>query len=174
MHSGWSGGQKKPCGGYRIVSREKKNIVKPNQISPMLKNEMVGKWRINRWYAWLEYLQDLPGFLSPRTKSSSDHCQVKNLFPKMPTLLQWWQSEINKIKFKKLLSLWIKLGHTTRVGLFYSRNPHFHYTGLLIIRAVADRQNSGISAKSREIPKKTRNTAKSARNISKCMSAKYI
>lgn len=128
MHSGWSGGQKKPRGGYRIFSREKKNIVKPNQISSMLKNEMIGKWRINRWYAWLEYLQDLPGFLSPRTKSSSDHCRVKNLFPKMPTLLQWWQSEINKIKFKKLLSLWIKFGHTTRVGLFYSGNPHFHYT----------------------------------------------
>ena len=46
--------------------------------------------------------------------------------------------------------------------------------GLLIIRAVADPRNSGISAKSREIPQKTRNTAKSARNISKCMSAKYI
>ena len=33
---------------------------------------------------------------------------------------------------------------------------------------------SGISAKSREIPKKTRNTAKSARNISKYMSTKHI
>ena len=33
-------------------------------------------------------------------------------------------------------------------------------TGLLIFRAVADPQNSGISAKSHEIPKKTRNTAK--------------
>ena len=48
------------------------------------------------------------------------------------------------------------------------------YTGLLIFRAVADPQNSGISAKSREIPQKTRNTAKSARNISKYMSAKHI
>ena len=49
-----------------------------------------------------------------------------------------------------------------------------HYTGLLIFCAVADPRNSGISAKSREIPKKTRNTAKSARNISKYMSAKHI
>ena len=46
--------------------------------------------------------------------------------------------------------------------------------GLLIFRAVADPRNSGISAKSREIPPKTRNTAKSARNISKYMSAKHI
>ena len=49
-----------------------------------------------------------------------------------------------------------------------------HYTGLLIFRAVADPRNSRISAKSREIPKKTRNTAKSARNISKYMPAKHI
>ena len=41
----------------------------------------------------------------------------------------------------------------------------------LIFRAVADPRNSGISAKSREIPQKTRNTAKSTRNISKYMSA---
>ena len=47
-------------------------------------------------------------------------------------------------------------------------------SGLLIFRAVADPRNSGISAKSREIPKKTRNTAKSARNISDYMSAKHI
>ena len=45
---------------------------------------------------------------------------------------------------------------------------------LLIFRAVADPRNSAISAKSREIPKKTRNTAKSAGNISKYMSAKHI
>ena len=38
-----------------------------------------------------------------------------------------------------------------------------HYTGLLIIRTVADPRNSGFSTKSREIPKKTQNTAKSAR-----------
>ena len=37
--------------------------------------------------------------------------------------------------------------------------PFTFYAGLLIIRAVADPRNSGISAKSREIPKKTRNTA---------------
>ena len=47
-------------------------------------------------------------------------------------------------------------------------------SGLLIFRAVADPRNSGISAKSREIPQKPRNTAKSARNISKYMSAKHI
>ena len=47
-------------------------------------------------------------------------------------------------------------------------------SGLLIFRPVADPQNSGISAKSREIPKKTGNTAKSARNISKYTSAKHI
>ena len=51
---------------------------------------------------------------------------------------------------------------------------NFIFTGLLIFRAVADPRNSGISAKSREIPKKTRNTAKSARNISKYISAKHI
>ena len=48
------------------------------------------------------------------------------------------------------------------------------YSGLLIFRSVADPRNSGISAKSREIPQKLRNTAKSARNISKYMSAKHI
>ena len=49
------------------------------------------------------------------------------------------------------------------------------YSGLLIFRAVVDLQNSGFSAKSRKIPKKKpRNTAKSARNISKYMSAKHI
>ena len=47
-------------------------------------------------------------------------------------------------------------------------------SGLLIFHAVADPRNSGISAKSREIPPKTRNTAKSARNISEYMSAKHI
>ena len=54
--------------------------------------------------------------------------------------------------------------------------PAFHtlLAGLLIFRTVADPRNSGISAKSREIPQKTRNTAKSARNISKYMSAKHI
>ena len=49
-----------------------------------------------------------------------------------------------------------------------------HYAGLLIFRAVADPRNLGISAKSREIPQKTRNTTKSARNISKYMSTKHI
>ena len=49
-----------------------------------------------------------------------------------------------------------------------------HYAGLLIFRAVADPRNSGIFAKSHEIPKKTRNTTKSARNIAKYMSAKHI
>ena len=52
--------------------------------------------------------------------------------------------------------------------------PQMYKTGLLIFRAVADPRNSGISAKSREIPQKTRNTAKSAWNISKYMSAKHI
>ena len=47
-------------------------------------------------------------------------------------------------------------------------------TGLLIFRAVADPRNSGISAKSRKIPPKTRNTAKSAKNISKYLLAKRI
>ena len=51
---------------------------------------------------------------------------------------------------------------------------HILLSGLLIFRAVADPRNSGISAKSREIPQKTRNTAKSARNISKYTSAKHI
>ena len=63
------------------------------------------------------------------------------------------------------------------VGVFMFLKPFktpFNKSGLLIFRAVADPRNSGISAKSREIPKKTRNTAKSARNISKYMSAKHI
>ena len=47
-------------------------------------------------------------------------------------------------------------------------------TGLLIFGTVVDPRNSGISAKSRKIPQKTRNTAKSARNISKYTSAKHI
>ena len=38
------------------------------------------------------------------------------------------------------------------------------FSGLLIIRAVADPRISGFSSKSREFPQKTRNTAKSARN----------
>ena len=54
------------------------------------------------------------------------------------------------------------------------REEKKNQTGLLIFRAVADSRNSGISAKSRKIPQKTRNTAKSARNISKYMSAKHI
>ena len=56
----------------------------------------------------------------------------------------------------------------------FSQSVSILIAGLLIFRAVADPRNSGISAKSREIPKKTRNTAKSARNISKYMSAKHI
>ena len=52
--------------------------------------------------------------------------------------------------------------------------PSFHFARLLIFHAVADLRNSSISAKSREIRKKTRFTAKSARNISKCVSAKHI
>ena len=56
----------------------------------------------------------------------------------------------------------------------YVKGVPFAYTGLLIFREVADPRNSGISAKSHEIPPKTRNTAKSARNISKYLSAKHI
>ena len=62
-------------------------------------------------------------------------------------------------------------------GLFNKSTTIFHglhSSGLLIFRAVADPRNSGFSAKSREIPPKTRNTAKSARNISKYLSAKHI
>ena len=50
---------------------------------------------------------------------------------------------------------------------FNHEHEALDYTGLLIFRVVADLQNSSISAKSCKIPKKTRNTAKSARNISK-------
>ena len=56
----------------------------------------------------------------------------------------------------------------------WQNSEYLQYSGLLIFRVVADLPNSGISAKSREIPQKTRNTAKSARNISKNMSAKHI
>ena len=59
-------------------------------------------------------------------------------------------------------------------GAFFQVSVTMCTTGLLIFRAVADPRNSGISAKSREIPQKTRNTAKSARNISKYMSTKHI
>ena len=61
-----------------------------------------------------------------------------------------------------------ELVNLTLIQIFYL------LSGLLIFRAVADPRNSGLSAKYREIPKKTRNTAKSARNISKYMSAKRI
>ena len=66
---------------------------------------------------------------------------------------------------------WVDQWHSSKLG---TGSRGLVLTGLLIIRAVADPQNSGISAKSREIPPKTRNTAKSARNISKYMSAKHI
>ena len=61
-----------------------------------------------------------------------------------------------------------ELVNLTLIQIFYL------LSGLLIFRAVAHPRNSGLSAKYREIPKKTRNTAKSARNISKYMSAKRI
>ena len=47
-------------------------------------------------------------------------------------------------------------------------------TGLLIFRAVAEPRISTKSAKSREIHQNTRNPAKSARNLTKYMSAQYI
>ena len=46
--------------------------------------------------------------------------------------------------------------------------------GLLIFRAVAEPRNSSKSAKFREIHKNTRNPAKSARNLTKYMSAQHI
>ena len=47
-------------------------------------------------------------------------------------------------------------------------------TGLLIFRAVAEPRNSGKSAKSREIHKNTKNTAKFGRNLIKYMSVQHI
>ena len=47
-------------------------------------------------------------------------------------------------------------------------------TGLLIFRAVAEPRISSKSAKSREIHKNTRNTAKFAGNLTKYMSAQHI
>ena len=70
------------------------------------------------------------------------------------------------LRFLSLMCTVMSYQHEIRTFVFKA--------GLLIFRAVADPRNSGISAKSREIPKKTRNTAKSARNISKYMSAKHI
>ena len=64
----------------------------------------------------------------------------------------------------------MKFSRGTPIFPFYSGV----YSGLLIFRAVTDPRSSGISAKSCEIPPKTRNTAKSARNISQYMSAKHI
>ena len=49
-----------------------------------------------------------------------------------------------------------------------------HETGLLIFRAVAEPRNSGKSAKSREIHKNTKNTAKFGRNLIKYMSVQHI
>ena len=46
--------------------------------------------------------------------------------------------------------------------------------GLLIFRAVGEPQNSGKSAKSREIHKNTKNTVKFGRNLIKYMSVQYI
>ena len=64
-------------------------------------------------------------------------------------------------------------------GSYFSEKIYFFnflvsWSGLLIFCAVADLWNSGISVKSRKIPKKTRNTGKSTRNISKYMAAKRI
>ena len=47
-------------------------------------------------------------------------------------------------------------------------------SGLLIFRTVAEPRNSGISAESREIHKKTRNTAKFVKNPTKYMSVQHI
>ena len=47
-------------------------------------------------------------------------------------------------------------------------------TGLLIFRAVAEPWNSGISAKSREIHKNIKNTAKFGRNLIEYMSVQHI
>ena len=47
-------------------------------------------------------------------------------------------------------------------------------TGHLIFRAVAEPRILGKSAKSREIPKNTRNPAKFARNLTRYMSAQHI
>ena len=50
-----------------------------------------------------------------------------------------------------------------RTLLFHNNSPLIlHYSGLLKFHAVAEPRNSGISAKSREIDKNTRNTAKFA------------
>ena len=59
---------------------------------------------------------------------------------------------------------------------FNHEHEALDYTGLLIFRVVADLQNSSISAKSCKIPQKTRNTAKSARNICKyvCVGKTYL
>ena len=90
--------------------------------------------------------------------------------------LNFWQGGGNVVlrdsKYCTLLAFW-------GTSLNYCLNNFAIHslvlvTGLLIFHAVADPRNSGISAKSREIPQKTRNTAKSAKNISKYMSAKHI
>ena len=65
----------------------------------------------------------------------------------------------------------IILGYIVLKGSKTTSTGATQYAGLLIFRAVVDLRNSGISAKSREIPPKN---AKSARNISKYMSAKRI
>ena len=50
----------------------------------------------------------------------------------------------------------------------------WYYSGLLIFRAVVEPQNSGKSAKSREIHKNMKNTAKFGRNLVKYMSVQHI
>ena len=81
--------------------------------------------------------------------------------------------------FPQTLSVW-KLCQSVIVGFtmfekFAVKSPSVYQklllSGLLIIRAVADPQISGFFAKSAKIKW---NTAKSARNISKYMSAKHI
>ena len=89
---------------------------------------------------------------------NSNKVQLMKSFPSEPGLT-----------FQNCYFLQIKIKVEYYTGIFM-----YLYTGLLIFRAVADPRNSSISAKSRKIPQKTRNTAKSTRNISKYMSAKHI
>ena len=61
---------------------------------------------------------------------------------------------------------WVKKSFKETMCVFNS--------GLLKFHAVAEPRNSGLSAKSREIDKNTRNTAKFARNSTKNMSGQHI
>ena len=122
----------------------------------------------------LQYLSDNSSTYVPEpNRKEKTSCEL--VYRKMHAKLKWCQlSERNKRHWKSNKARGDNPKLWNFLNALIQKKKNFLYTGLLIFRAVADPRNSGISTKSREIPQKTRNTAQSARNISKYMSAKHI